>query len=85
MFDALESGVDPAKVRLVRAPCMGRCDPAPVAEIGHYFVDHATRSAGATAVDSGRRDPDIPSYETLAEYRTKGGYSVLERCRNGTC
>ena len=40
----------PAHVRVVRAPCMGRCDTAPVCEVGHRHVDKAT----VTAV-SGRR------------------------------
>ena len=29
-------------VRVVRAPCVGRCDTAPAAEVGHNFVDHAS-------------------------------------------
>src|SRR4030081_3345947 len=28
-------------VRVVRAPCVGRCDTAPAVEVGHHFVDHA--------------------------------------------
>jgi len=28
-------------IRVVRAPCVGRCDTAPAAEVGHNFVDHA--------------------------------------------
>jgi formate dehydrogenase len=83
LYEALKSGADPAHVRVLRAPCMGRCDTAPVAEIGHYFVDHATPNAVETAVDSGKRETDIPRYETLAEYRAKGGYSILEQCRAG--
>jgi formate dehydrogenase len=83
LFKALKAGADPAKVRILRAPCMGRCDTAPVAEVGHYFVDHATPKAVEQAVKSGKRETDIPRYETLAEYRTKGGYAVLERCRAG--
>ena len=39
LYQALKSGADPAEVRVLRAPCMGRCDTAPVAEVGHYFVD----------------------------------------------
>src|SRR6202012_5148490 len=31
-------------IRVVRAPCVGRCDTAPAAEVGHNFVDHATVS-----------------------------------------
>jgi formate dehydrogenase beta subunit len=44
---ALEAGHDPAAVRILRAPCMGRCDTAPVAEVGHRHVDHATPEAVA--------------------------------------
>ena len=29
-------------IRVVRAPCVGRCDTAPAAEVGHHFIDHAT-------------------------------------------
>jgi formate dehydrogenase len=83
LYEALKSGADPAEVRVLRAPCMGRCDTAPVAEVGHYFVDHATPRAVEAVVDSGKREADIPRYETLAEYRAKGGYSVLEQCRAG--
>jgi formate dehydrogenase beta subunit len=32
---ALEEGLDPSEVRVLRAPCMGRCDTAPVLEVGH--------------------------------------------------
>jgi formate dehydrogenase len=83
LYEALKSNADPAEVRVLRAPCMGRCDTAPVAEVGHYFVDQATLKAVETVVDGGKRQTDIPRYETLAEYRTKGGYSVLEQCRAG--
>lgn len=39
---ALEDGLDPSAVRVLRAPCMGRCDTAPVLELGHAHIDHAT-------------------------------------------
>ena len=32
--EALQQGLDPKAVRVVRAPCMGRCDTAPVLELG---------------------------------------------------
>jgi formate dehydrogenase beta subunit len=83
LYEALKAGADAAEVRVLRAPCMGRCDTAPVAEVGHYFVDHATPKTVDAVVDSGKREADIPRYETLAEYRAKGGYAVLEQCRAG--
>ncbi|RMD89997.1 MAG: NADH-quinone oxidoreductase subunit F, partial [Alphaproteobacteria bacterium] len=35
LMAALKAGHDPARVRVIRAPCMGRCDTAPVCEVGH--------------------------------------------------
>jgi formate dehydrogenase beta subunit len=83
LYDALKADVDPSEVRILKAPCMGRCDTAPVCEIGHYFVDHATPDRVQTGLNSGRHDPHIPEYKDLAAYRAEGGYSMLEECRSG--
>ncbi|MSU90075.1 NADH-quinone oxidoreductase subunit F [Rhodobacteraceae bacterium 2CG4] len=78
---ALEEGLDPARVRVVRAPCMGRCDTAPVAEVGHHFVDRATPEGVLAAVREGRTHAQVPGYEALDAYRAGGGYAVLARLR----
>ena len=83
LFEALKSAVDPTEIRVLRAPCMGRCDTAPVCEVGHLHVDRATPESVEAAVSSGEHEAKIPRYETLAEYRAAGGYSVLESCRTG--
>ncbi len=78
---ALEAGLDPAEVRVVRAPCMGRCDTAPTCELGHSHVDHATAEKVIAAIHAGEIHPEIPDYQTLAEYRAEGGYRTLARLR----
>ena len=83
LMAALEAGVDPAAVRVLRAPCMGRCDTAPVAEVGHGHVDRATPDLVMRAVAEGRTHPTIPRYEALDAYRAGGGYAELERLRSG--
>jgi NADH:ubiquinone oxidoreductase subunit F (NADH-binding)/NADH:ubiquinone oxidoreductase subunit E len=83
LYDALKANVDPSQVRVLKAPCMGRCDTAPVCEVGHYFVDHATAESVEAAVNSGRHDADIPQYKDLPAYRADGGYAMLEECRAG--
>ncbi|MCX7646309.1 MAG: NAD(P)H-dependent oxidoreductase subunit E [Rhodobacteraceae bacterium] len=80
---ALAAGTDPAQVRVLRAPCMGRCDTAPVAEVGHRHVDHATPDAVAAVIASGDFHPVIPSYEGLEAYRAGGGYAKLAELRAG--
>jgi formate dehydrogenase len=80
---ALEAGTDPRKVRVLRAPCMGRCDTAPVAEVGHRHVDHATPEAVAEVIASGDFHPEIPAYEGFEAYRAGGGYARLLELRAG--
>ena len=73
-----------ASVRVLPAPCMGRCDCAPVAEVGHNHVDHATLETLADAVDGGHTHPHIPQYQGLDDYRSEGGYACLEACLEGS-
>jgi len=80
---ALEAGHDPAEVRVVRAPCMGRCDTAPVVELGHNHIDHASPEKIAKAIAEGATHAVIPAYEGYADYRAGGGYSRLEALRAG--
>ena len=83
LFGALKAGVDPSQVRVIKAPCMGRCDTAPVCEVGHYFVDNAKPETVEGALAAGKHDAEIPKYADLAAYRAEGGYSMLEACWAG--
>ncbi len=73
----------PSGVRIVRAPCMGRCDCAPVAEVGHRHIDKATPETIAAAADGGDTAPAVPAYANLAKYQSVGGYAVYEACKRG--
>ena len=75
---ALENGLDVNQVRVLRAPCMGRCDAAPTLELGHNHIDHATIEKVQAAISSGDTNVKIPDYETLEGYLEKGGYSKLK-------
>jgi len=81
LFDALEAGMDPSQVRVVRAPCMGRCDTAPVLELGHSHIDQATPDKVSAAIAAGETHAHIPAYQDLAAYQAEGGYSVLSDLR----
>ena len=78
---ALEDGLDPAEVRVLRAPCMGRCDTAPVCELGHNHIDHVTPEAVRAAIKAGDTHAHVPDYEGFDAYRAAGGYETLERLR----
>src|SRR5277367_6829176 len=47
-------------IRVVRAPCVGRCDTAPAAEVGHNFVDHATVASVLAAAKGGETHAHLP-------------------------
>ena len=64
-------------VRVVRAPCMGRCDSAPVAKVGRNDIDHADKAMIETAVSSGQFDAIMPNYQDYDAYMANGGYTVL--------
>ncbi len=83
LHDALAARVDPECVRVVRAPCMGRCDTAPVAEVGHHHVLYATADGVEAVVDTGHFHPEAIIWQRLAEYRQSGGYRLLASARDG--
>ncbi len=77
----LEDGLDPSEVRVLRAPCMGRCDTAPALEIGHAHIDNATFEKVTEAIENNDVHPIIPEYERFAEYVSSGGYETLKSLR----
>ena len=81
LFEALSQGVDPAHIRVLRAPCMGRCDSAPVLELGHNHIDHATLAKVEAAIAQGETHAHIPEYQTFKQYAADGGYERLAELR----
>ncbi|WP_299236383.1 NADH-ubiquinone oxidoreductase-F iron-sulfur binding region domain-containing protein [uncultured Halomonas sp.] len=79
----LEAGAAPEAVRVVRAPCMGRCDSAPVVEVGHHHVRYASVEGVEAVIDTGHFHPETILWERLADYREAGGYRLLNACRDG--
>ena len=65
------------RVRVIPAPCVGRCAAAPVAVVGRNPVDHATSDSVEATVLDARSEPAIPAYVDYQEYRARGGYALL--------
>src|SRR4030088_2650255 len=70
-------------IRVVRAPCVGRCDTAPAAEVGHHFVDHASVASVLAAAKDGDTHAHLPDYIDYDAYIAGGGYALLKRLRSG--
>jgi len=70
-------------VRVLRAPCMGRCDSAPVVAIGHQHIGRATTADVIAAAHLGPAKLQLPEYIGLEAYRDAGGYQSLAKCKAG--
>ncbi|HEX7650940.1 MAG TPA: NAD(P)H-dependent oxidoreductase subunit E [Noviherbaspirillum sp.] len=71
-------------VRVVAAPCVGRCEEAPVAVVGQNAVTHATPETVAGAVAGRQVQPVVAPHIDYANYRANGGYALLGECISGT-
>ncbi len=79
----LEGLVDPARVRVLRAPCIGRCAEAPAALVGRNSVGHCNAEALAALAQAGAVTAALPGYIGLEAYRAGGGYRLLAECVAG--
>ena len=67
-------------VRVVRAPCMGRCHQAPVVEVGKKHFVNANLSLVQKALEEQDTKPVIPNYISYEDYVKEGGYKILKDC-----
>jgi formate dehydrogenase beta subunit len=82
LLHELQTSAGPG-IRVVRAPCVGRCDTAPAAEVGHNFVDRATVANVLAAAKGGDTHVHLPDYVDFNAYVAGGGYQLLGRLRSG--
>jgi formate dehydrogenase len=75
-------------VRVLHAPCVGRCETAPVVVVGQNPVPNATADQVVSEVKAGHvthpaSGPVTPGHIDYATYRAFGGYALAAACRNG--
>lgn len=83
LIAALESDLSSADIRVLRAPCVGRCADAPVAVVGQNPVPRATPGQIRAIVAAGDVRAPRPAARRLDEYRDGGGYALLDALRAG--
>ncbi len=71
------------EVRIVRAPCMGRCEQAPAAKAGMNDIGHASAEGVAAAIAAGELEARAPDYRDFNAYSAAGGYRQLRRVLAG--
>jgi formate dehydrogenase beta subunit len=70
-------------VRVVRAPCMGACDRAPVCAVGHVQVMQADAAKVAAAAAKPAHAHTYPTPTAFDAYARGGGYELLKTCIGG--
>jgi formate dehydrogenase len=70
-------------VRVIRAPCMGACDVAPVVAIGHVQTFHADAAKVEQAVQAHEHAHAATPGKPFETYRSEGGYALLKSCLDG--
>ncbi len=73
-----------AGVRVIAAPCVGRCDQAPVAVVGKNPVGRASVEQVRSRLNESALDCPIEPYVDYAQYRAGGGYRLLRQCTEGS-
>ena len=67
-------------VRVIAAPCIGRCEQAPAVAVGQHPVAHATCEAVIARVNAGEVTHRPEGFIDLAAYQAQGGYRLLKKC-----
>jgi formate dehydrogenase len=72
-----------ADVRVIPAPCVGRCEQAPVAVVGQNPVAQATVKKVEPIARAKKTRCPVGNYIRYAEYRRDGGYRIAAECLAG--
>ena len=71
-------------VRVIPAPCVGRCEQAPAVQVGQRAVAKATPEAVLSSVNRREDEPaTTPDAVGLAAYRAAGGYQLAAAVARG--
>src|SRR4030095_5101777 len=77
------AGLRERGVRVIGAPCIGRCEHAPAAVVGRNTIDEATADKITDAIAGGCVEAREESPLDLAAYQAAGGYKLLLECISG--
>ena len=83
LLDKLSTALSKDNVKVAAAPCMGRCEQAPVAVVHQHEMGHASVEKVMQAVQSQSVNAVLPDYIDLNAYIADGGYQLLQALVNG--
>ena len=83
LLNKLKASLGTSKVKVVSAPCVGRCEQAPVAVVHQHEIGHATVEKVLASVQAEATQPVAPDYIDLDAYMAEGGYALLQSLSSG--
>jgi len=84
LLTKLQSSLGTSKVKVVSAPCVGRCEQAPVAVVHQHEIGHASLEKVMASVQAEAIHAVVPDYIDLNAYKADGGYALLQGLASGT-
>ncbi len=70
-------------IRVIAAPCIGRCEQAPAVVVGQNPVPNASCEAVMATVAAGAIKHVPEGFVDFAAYQAAGGYALLQQCVSG--
>ena len=83
LLNNLKASLGTSKIKVVSAPCVGRCEQAPVAVVHQHEIGHASVEKVLAAVRAEATQPVAPDYIDLDAYMAEGGYALLQALKSG--
>ena len=83
LLNNLKASLGTSKIKVVSAPCVGRCEQAPVAVVHQHEIGHASVEKVLAAVRAEATQPVASDYIDLNAYMAEGGYALLQSLCSG--
>jgi formate dehydrogenase beta subunit len=83
LLEQLKASLGTGSIKVVSAPCLGRCEQAPAAVVHQHEIGHATSDKVMQAVQTNAIHAVAPDYIDLNAYAVDGGYGLLREVVQG--
>jgi NADH:ubiquinone oxidoreductase subunit F (NADH-binding)/NADH:ubiquinone oxidoreductase subunit E len=83
LLSQLQATLGTSNINVVAAPCMGRCEQAPVAVVHQHEIGHASVEAVMQVAHDEALEAVVPNYIDLEAYVAQGGYALLQALNKG--
>ncbi|MEY3886290.1 MAG: NADH-quinone oxidoreductase subunit [Pseudomonadota bacterium] len=83
LLGKLQAAIGTDNIKVVTAPCVGRCEQAPVAVVHQHEIGHASVDNVLQAVQANDIEAVVPDPIDFNAYVAEGGYELLQSLAKG--